>query len=235
MTQKLWEADTICMDYYMTLVELMDPFQQMIEWMETYIKNRYPTVDKKAFTGRFIRNRAVLGSGEFMLGIDVLVKSVKLACEKFQIKDFSIDFRAMTEKFFMEPCAFEDAESVIKNLRKRYTVGLLSNADNAIIYPSIQKNGFVFDFIITSEDAKANKPDEKIFDYALKKLGKESRQVIMVGDSQKEDIWGAGNKKIASVWLNRKKEILKEGIDKPLLIADNLIQVQHFLVQNQGD
>ncbi len=224
-----WEVDTICMDYYMTLVDLKNPFQQMINWLEMYMNHKYPMIDEKKFTSRFIRNRAVLGSGEFMLGIDVLVNSVKNACERFQVQDFSQEFQVMVKTLFMEAHAFDDAVSVVEDLKKHYSVGLLSNADNDIIRPSIEENGFQFDFIITSEDAKANKPDKKIFDFALRKLNKESRQVIMVGDSQTEDVWGAERCNIPTAWINRNKERLKEGIMKPLLIVDDLTQVQYFL------
>ena len=51
----------------------------------------------------------------------------------------------------------------------------------------------------------------------------------MVGDSQTEDIWAAGRCKISAIWINRRHEKLKEEIGKPLFIADDLKQVQHFL------
>ena len=223
------KVDTICFDYYMTLVDLNNPFGQIKEWIELYIQSKYPSIDTKKFYGRFIRYRAVYSNGPFMLGIDVLINSLKKACEIFQIPDFSDDFGEMIEALFMDPEAFKDAKMIIDRLKKRYSVGLLSNADNYILYPSIKKNGFNFDFIITSDDAKANKPNTKIFDYALDKLKKQSQQVIMIGDSQIEDIWGATCRCISTIWLNRKREKIKEEISQPLYIAENLAEILEYL------
>ena len=47
------------------------------------------------------------------------------------------------------------------------------------------------DFIATSEEAGAEKPDKKIFNLALQKMHLQKRDVVMIGDSISKDIEGA--------------------------------------------
>lgn len=46
--------------------------------------------------------------------------------------------------------------------------------------------------MVTSEEAGAEKPDRRIFELALKKLGLGSSEVIMIGDDLEKDVKGAG-------------------------------------------
>lgn len=54
--------------------------------------------------------------------------------------------------------------------------------------------GKYFDLIVTSEEVGVEKPDVKIFQYALSKLGLEPSEVIMIGDDSERD--GAGCAKL---------------------------------------
>lgn len=62
--------------------------------------------------------------------------------------------------------------------------------------------GHLFTHIIASEEVGASKPEPQIFNEMLKRLNMISSEVIMVGDSLKNDIAGANGVGIASVWLN---------------------------------
>lgn len=46
-------------------------------------------------------------------------------------------------------------------------------------------------FLVTSEEAGAEKPHKEIFEMGLKKLKKKAEEVIMVGDSLEKDVHGA--------------------------------------------
>lgn len=48
-----------------------------------------------------------------------------------------------------------------------------------------------FDYIVTSEEAGADKPSQTIFDYTMQKLNLKDEQVWMIGDNYKADILGA--------------------------------------------
>lgn len=92
---------------------------------------------------------------------------------------------------------------------------IISNIDNDTLHKALDKNGLVFEYIMTSEKAKAYKPDSKIFLEALKLLRCNNNEILFIGDSQRDDIVGAKNVGIPTVWVNRRKEKLEEEIPKP--------------------
>lgn len=57
------------------------------------------------------------------------------------------------------------------------------------------------DFLISSEEAGAEKPTPIMFELALKKLGLKSNEVIFIGDNFKKDIEGAKSQSICPYWL----------------------------------
>ncbi|MDE6368403.1 MAG: HAD family phosphatase [Muribaculaceae bacterium] len=81
----------------------------------------------------------------------------------------------------------------LRELRKKYNVYMLSNT-NPIMWRSkiadeFTKEGKVredyFDGMVTSVEAKSMKPDEKIFRYAIDKLGIRPEETIFLDDSQR--------------------------------------------------
>jgi len=60
-----------------------------------------------------------------------------------------------------------------------------------------------FDAIVISEEVGAQKPDPRIFEHAMERLGKpDRRSVLMVGDSLSSDIQGGVNFGIDTCWFN---------------------------------
>ncbi|MCC5466516.1 HAD family hydrolase [Pelosinus baikalensis] len=221
--REMKQPNVICFDYYMTLVELHQPYEKIRTWLGCYLRNSHPEIDSDKFYGKFNRNRAVLSSGGiFKLGIDLLCQSLQKTCESFHINDFSYEFAELIFDLFSSPIAYFDAHDTVNKLKTQFSVGLLTNADNYIVKQSISRQKFEFDFVITSEDAKANKPDNKIFLHALEKLGKKYDEILMVGDSQFDDLYGAGKLNIKTLWINRNNEPLKAGVIPPAFTTDTL-------------
>ena len=57
--------------------------------------------------------------------------------------------------------------------------------------------------MVTSEDARCNKPGKAIFEQILKTVSGD--KVLMVGDSLREDVIGASSLGMHTIWLNRKE------------------------------
>jgi putative hydrolase of the HAD superfamily len=62
-------------------------------------------------------------------------------------------------------------------------------------------NGY-FDWVVTSVDARARKPDRRFFAYALKKCKLRREEVLFVGNQLNTDIRGAIDYGIRCVWLS---------------------------------
>ena len=61
----------------------------------------------------------------------------------------------------------------------------------------------VFRFVVFSENYGIEKPDPRIFHIALEKAGCSGQQLLNVSDSLKNDVVGAIDAGVRSVWLNR--------------------------------
>jgi epoxide hydrolase-like predicted phosphatase len=107
---------------------------------------------------------------------------------------------------------------VIKELKKNYKVGLLTNNIKEFI-DRVLKNYKIedlFDAVIVSSEIGARKPDARIFFIALKKLSIKPEESIFVSDELSEDLIGAKGCGMKTVWLDSGVEnewIKKEWIE----------------------
>ena len=76
---------------------------------------------------------------------------------------------------------------LIKDLKKKYKIGLLSSASSEFIREIINKNNLenIFDNIIISSEVGLIKPDPEIYKLSLKNLGVLPEEVIFIDDRQK--------------------------------------------------
>lgn len=66
--------------------------------------------------------------------------------------------------------------------------------------------------MVTSEEVGIEKPNKVIFQYAIKKMDLESKEVCMIGDNFKKDIIGASRLGLHSFWFNRYKKEEKNSL-----------------------
>lgn len=114
------------------------------------------------------------------------------------------------ENFTVEPVP--RVTEVLQTLYGRYKLAVISNAMSQLPRLALEKAGLTkfFQLIIISRDLGIRKPDPKIFKYALKKLGVKPEETIHVGDSMEQDVVGAKNAGIKSVWIKNKEEPILE-------------------------
>ncbi len=98
---------------------------------------------------------------------------------------------------------YEDVLPTLNSLKKKYTLGILSNGNS---YPELCGLDEMFQFTVFSQDYGIEKPDSLIFEVALKEANCTKQQIIHIGDSLESDIAGANNAGIQCVWLNREEK-----------------------------
>ncbi len=220
----------ICFDYYGTLVDIGQPFVEIRKWFEAIILREKRKISIDEFNMSFTRQRAKYTyDNNFMTGYDLLEKSYINTCGKYGLNSYTMEFNLFISNLFSTAIAYKDAIDTINKLKQKYTLGLITNADNDVLYKSIQNQGFQFDFVISSEDAKFNKPRREIFDYALEKLELLPDKVLMVGDSLVDDIFAAKSLGINTIWINRSNSILY----KNTLQIKDLNEILQYTLERQ--
>ncbi len=88
----------------------------------------------------------------------------------------------------------EGAADVLRELKERgYRIGIGTDMTAGIQFEKLERMGLLpyVDFIVTSEEACAEKPDVRLFSLCLKKAGCSPEECLFVGDSYPKDYCGA--------------------------------------------
>ena len=98
---------------------------------------------------------------------------------------------------------FPDAGPALLTLKQRYKLAIISNVDDDLFAGSARALGVEFDAVITSQQAKAYKPNPRSFELAETVMGVDKERWLHVGESLYHDIEPANRLGIRSVWVNR--------------------------------
>ena len=99
---------------------------------------------------------------------------------------------------------FSDTVTSLKQLRRRFRLGILSNVDDDLFAHSAQALKVPFDWVITAQQAGSYKPALTNFRLALERIGFPQEQVLHVAQSLYHDIQPAHELGLATVWVNRR-------------------------------
>lgn len=123
---------------------------------------------------------------------------------------------------------FPRALEVVHALSRKYRIHILTNGFRNVQREKLRNSGLepFVDQLITSEDGQAQKPDIRIFEYALQLVGASESECLMIGDDLRADIAGAKNAKIDYVWFN--PENRKADVDSAQQI-NSLAELLHIL------
>lgn len=179
----------------------------------------------KAIYMEFVSKGADLGFDEFEIylnnlfesdapeydepGFTLFMRRVKELSLRLGLKVESAEIRPMVDRLvrlWHDGMYLDyDAESLLKALREKYVIGLITNWEHSPrIFELVDELGLhdYFDSIVVSDDVKFAKPDPRIFQVALCKHGLLPSETIYVGDMD-VDVTGALAAGIKPVLIRR--------------------------------
>lgn len=97
------------------------------------------------------------------------------------------------------------ALALLEALRGRVRLGIITNNSVSEQHEKLRHLDIAhyFDTVVISQDVGITKPDPRIFQIALERLGVSATDALMIGDSLEADIIGAQRASIGALWLNR--------------------------------
>lgn len=103
--------------------------------------------------------------------------------------------------------AFQESKAVVEQLKRLVTVCIGSTTDTEPFMRDLNRSGIVVDHIFTSEELQAYKPQKAFYEKILAALSLPPEEVLFVGDSLTDDVYGPRQVGMKTCWVNRKKEI----------------------------
>ncbi|MFH0963183.1 MAG: HAD family hydrolase [Planctomycetota bacterium] len=110
---------------------------------------------------------------------------------------------------------FPDARPALAELARSYSVAIVSNIDRREMLELLEARHVSVPLVVTSEDARAYKPDPAFFRYALARARACPTEVVHVGDSLDLDVAGARLARVTPVWLNRSRTPAPPDLPSP--------------------
>ena len=101
----------------------------------------------------------------------------------------------------------EGARELLDAIHGKYKLHIITNGFPEVQHYKMENSGLIsyFDVIVTSEGCGYNKPDQRIFEFALRKSGAVKEEAIMIGDDLHVDIVGAKDAGWDQVFYNPAK------------------------------
>lgn len=147
-----------------------------------------------------------LEKGEIKTVADLYEERCKILFKIYDINETTDKFNDLLDKGFQENgTPFEGVENVLKKLRKRYKLAIITNGPKSQQYTRLKnaKISQYFSYVFVSEEIGYNKPDIKFFEYMFEKLEeKDKTKMLIIGDSLTSDIQGGINAGLDTCWYN---------------------------------
>ena len=86
-----------------------------------------------------------------------------------------------------------------------YGIGIISNGFKEVQFRKLESAGVadMIDCVVLSDEIEVNKPDRRLFDYAVEKAGTSSVESLIVGDNPATDIAGGAAAGWQTIYFNR--------------------------------
>lgn len=161
-------------------------FDSVDDWREKYLKcnhSLWPLYNEGKITKEYLqleRFRRVLDDAHFPQ--ELLIEKAK-ALDPLYLSILGKKSRLV-----------DGASDMLRHLKEHgYKIGLISNGFHEVQYSKMRSAHIehFFDVVVLSDDAGANKPNQRIFDFALDKAGTTASKSIIIGDNPDTDIAGA--------------------------------------------
>ena len=86
-----------------------------------------------------------------------------------------------------------------------------------------------FDVVVLSDDVGVNKPNRRIFDFALEKAGATAIESVIIGDNPDADIVGAVIAGWRAIFFNPNDDCKASTLPKEVEIITELREIEHIL------
>jgi putative hydrolase of the HAD superfamily len=146
--------------------------------------------------------KAIENAGEFVNVKTIFQGFWKLAFKKFEIDFDPVEARRLHFEIHRLAPPYSDAQPFVDRMKKHFPVCLVTDSDEDMVRPHLDRFGF--DRIFISERLQAYKgdPENRMFAAVIEHYGVPPDKIIHIGDMH-TDVLGAKQAGLKACWLNR--------------------------------
>jgi len=211
-----------------------DCYGTLIDWesgmknaLRNLTKRRNISFDIESLPERYIEIELEIEKEGYRKYKEVLGLGVRRLFEEKGIMLSSEEEKIFADSINTWP-PFNETTEVLRKIKEKYKLAILSNIDEDLIKHSIKLIGVEFDGVITAEQVKSYKPSHGHWKRMMDVFKIPKENVLHVAASYVHDIVPAKELGFQAAWINRKDEKLKGSI-KPDYEFRDLRPLVNFL------
>lgn len=187
-----------------------DCYGTLIDW-ETGLLNALRPIlaahaidrDDDALLESYGRYEMALEAGPYLTYRDVLAGVLRKLGEELGFSPTEEELQAFSGSVVDWP-AFEDTADALRQLKRQFRLGVITNCDDDLFAASNPRLGVEFDWIITAQQARSYKPNLRGFELAFERIEVPGERILHVAQSLFHDHVPAKQIGMSSVWIDRR-------------------------------
>ncbi|MCS6859130.1 MAG: haloacid dehalogenase type II [Abditibacteriales bacterium] len=192
----------VTFDCYGTLIDWDTGIRQAFM---TLLSEKQAPVDLNAFHARWEEIQFDWIQREYQPYKEILKVSLRDALNEFGLP-YADEDGARFAATMPTWTPFPDVKPALTELKKHAKLAIISNTDSDILQSSVALMEVEFDELVTAEDNRLYKPNPRVFELAMQRLGCTPREMWHVAFGFKYDILPAQSVGCRTVWVNRAGE-----------------------------
>jgi len=202
---KLNEFNTLTFDVVGTLIDFESG---ILEWFRpTLVNKNVEKTDEEILTAFAIyedRYQKQAPDKPFTAMLPLIYRNMALQWNIDATDTEAIEFQESIQKW----PSFPDTVAALEELKSRYRLVAVTNADAWALKYMSATMGDPFDEQVTCDEVGVNKPSPRVFDYVLEKLASvdvNKRDILHTAQSQYHDIVPAMKLGFSTMWIERRQ------------------------------
>lgn len=183
----------------------------IVEWYHPWLRRHRQRVDDEEILRAFAAaeerlqrsNPAMPFTSMLPLIHDALAESWSLDSDESESLDFRDSIRDWPP--------FPDAVAGLRTLRERFRLVAVTNADSWALEQMSRTLGDPFDEAVTCDMVGVNKPDPRVWEFTLDRLGAKREEILHCAQSHYHDLVSARNFGLGTAWIERRHDAEGSG------------------------
>jgi 2-haloacid dehalogenase len=192
--------DALTFDCYGTLI---DWETGLSEAFRPVLAAHGATAGDEDLLARYARYEAEAEAGPYRTYRDVVAAGLRGVAAELGFEPGDAEVAAFSAAVADWP-AFPDSPPALARLEERFKLGVITNCDDDLFAASNRRLGVEFDWVVTSQQVGAYKPDERNFHAAFERIGLPRERILHVAQSLYHDHVTAKRLGMTTVWIDRR-------------------------------